>query len=165
MQSLKSHRHRDPAFADLLNYAAVIDDGIILNKDGSLMAAWYYRGQDLATVSYAERNRISAHINAAFIRLGSEWCLHQDAIRIESRQYPHPEESHFPDFITRLIDEERRLQFESEGTHYENIYVLTLTYRKRPSRTMSSRLRLVAARMRTSARRVTGSPTRSYSLS
>lgn len=128
MQSLKSHRRRDPAFADLLNYAAVIDDGIILNKDGSLMAAWYYRGQDLATVSYAERNRISAHINAAFVRLGSEWCLHQDAIRIESRQYPHPEESHFPDFITRLIDEERRLQFESEGSHYENLYVLTLTY-------------------------------------
>ena len=128
MQSLKQHRSKQVGFADLLNYAAVIDDGIILNKDGSLMAAWYYRGQDLATVSDAERNRISSHINAALVRLGSEWCLHQDVIRIESKNYPKPEESHFPDLITRLIDEERRMQFEAEGKHYENIYTITLTY-------------------------------------
>lgn len=128
MQSLKQHRSKQASFADLLNYAAVIEDGIILNKDGSLMAAWYYRGQDLATVSVAERNRISAHVNAALVKLGSEWCLHQDVIRIESKKYPKPEASHFPDLITRLIDEERRMQFESEGKHYENVYTITLTY-------------------------------------
>lgn len=128
MQSLKAHRSTQKSFADLLNYAAVIEDGIILNKDGSLMAAWYYRGQDLATVSDMERNLISTKINNALIKLGSEWCLHQDVIRIESKRYPSPEESFFPDMITRLIDEERRLQFESEGTHYENIYTITLTY-------------------------------------
>lgn len=128
MQSLKKYRSKAPAFADLLNYAAVIEDGIILNKDGSLMAAWYYLGQDLATVSINERNRISTQVNSALLRLGSEWCLHQDVIRVESKKYPRPEESHFPDFITRLIDEERRMQFESEGKHYENIYTITLTY-------------------------------------
>lgn len=128
MQSLKAYRNKQPAFADLLNYAGVIEDGIILNKDGSLMAAWYYRGQDLATVSIAERNRISAHVNAALVKLGSEWCLHQDVIRVESKNYPKPEESYFPDLITRLIDEERRIQFEGVGKHYENIYTITLSY-------------------------------------
>lgn len=128
MQALKQHRSTDKSFVDLLNYAGVIEDGIVLNKDGSLMAGWYYRGRDLATVSIAERNAISAKLNAAQIKLGSEWCLHQDAIRIESKEYPSPDRSHFPDFVTRLIDEERRQQFESEGTHYENIYTIVLTY-------------------------------------
>lgn len=128
MQSLKAHRSTQKSFSDLLNYAAVIEDGIILNKDGSLMAAWYYRGQDLATVSDRERNMISSKVNAALVKLGSEWCLHQDVIRVESKKYPKPEESFFPDIITRLIDEERRIQFERNGTHYENIYTITLTF-------------------------------------
>lgn len=128
MYSLKQHRSKQRSFADLLNYAAMIEDGIILNKDGSLMAAWYYRGQDLATVSHAERNRISAIVNSAFLRFGSEWCLHQDVIRVKSNNYPAPDRSFFPDPITRLIDEERRIQFEGEGLHHENIYTITLTY-------------------------------------
>lgn len=128
MYSLKNNRSKAPSFSDLLNYAAVIDDGIIINKDGSLMAAWYYKGQDLSTVSYTERNRISAHVNAAMSKFGSEWCLHQDIIRVESRHYPRADESEFPDLVTRLIDEERRIQFEGEGKHYENIYTITLTY-------------------------------------
>lgn len=71
-QALKEYRSTTPSFSDLLNYASMIDDGVMLNKDGSLTAAWYYRGQDLATVSAAERNSISAKINAALVKLGSE---------------------------------------------------------------------------------------------
>ena len=37
---LKQHRSTEEGLADLLNYAAVIDDGVILGKNGSLMAAW-----------------------------------------------------------------------------------------------------------------------------
>lgn len=128
MQALKNYRNPSKSFADLLNYAAVIEDGIILNKDGSLMAAWYYRGQDLATVSFAERNRISAVLNIAMLKLGTGWALHQDVIRIESKHYPPAEVSYFPDFVTRLIDEERRASFEGEGSHYENLCVIVLTY-------------------------------------
>ena len=128
MQALKKYRGQEKGFADLLNYAAVIDDGVILNKDGSLMAAWYYRGRDLATVSDSERNRISTHINAAFMRFGSEWCLHQDAIRVESREYPQPDESHFPDLVTRLIvkNAECVMKWRQRTTKISN--VLTLTY-------------------------------------
>ena len=40
MLALKQYRSRKRGFSDLLNYAAVIENGINLNKDGSLMAAW-----------------------------------------------------------------------------------------------------------------------------
>lgn len=128
MLALKEYRSPTKALPDLLNWAAVIDDGIVLNKDGSLMAGFFYRGQDLATVTIAERNRVSAVMNAALSKLGSEWMLHQDAVRVEAREYPAPEESAFPDPITALIDQERRVQFGQEGSHYESIYALVLTY-------------------------------------
>ena len=40
--SLRPHRYRGEGTADLLNYAAIIEDGIVLGKDGALMAAWRY---------------------------------------------------------------------------------------------------------------------------
>lgn len=138
MLQLKQYRSTSPAFSDLLNYASVIDDGIVLNKDGSLMAGWYYRGQDLETVSANERNSISAKINAALVKLGSEWALHQDVIRIKSSNYSSPKKSHFPDFISRLIDEERRIHFENDGMHFENINAITLTYL--PDKTSQAKL-------------------------
>lgn len=128
MHALKEHRSPTKALPDLLNWAVVIDDGIVLNKDGSLMAGFFYRGQDLATVTAAERNRVSAVVNAALSKLGSEWMLHQDAVRVEARAYPAPEESAFPDPITALIDYERRHQFGREGVHYESIYSIVVTY-------------------------------------
>jgi len=128
MHALKEYRSPTKALPDLLNWAAVIDDGIVLNKDGSLLAGFFYRGQDLATVTAAERNRVSAVVNAALSKLGSEWMLHQDAVRVEAREYPAADESAFPDPISALIDQERRYQFNQEGAHYESIYAMVVTY-------------------------------------
>lgn len=128
MQLLKAFRSTKPGLADLLNYAAVIDDGIILGKDGSLLAGWYYRGNDNASSTDDERNALSARVNQALARLGDGWMSHHDAIRLPARTYPAPEASFFPDPITRLIDEERRHQFQAEGAHFESHYAFVVTY-------------------------------------
>ncbi len=128
MYALKQHRSTAKALPDLLNWAAVIDDGVVLNKDGSLMAGWYYRGQDLAIVTAAERNHISAKINAALAKLGSEWMIHQDAIRVEASVYPDANRSAFPDPVTGLIEAERRAHFMAKGRHYESAYALIVTF-------------------------------------
>jgi type IV secretion/conjugal transfer VirB4 family ATPase len=128
MIPIKEYRSSTKALPDLLNWGALIDDGVVLNKDGSLTAGYYYRGPDQISSSSEMKNAVSAVINRALSRLGNEWMLHQDAIRIQSNQYPDPSNSHFPDPITELIEEERRVQFESEGVHYESLYVLILTY-------------------------------------
>jgi len=67
-------------------------------------------------------------VNAAFVRLGGEWMLHQDVLRVKSRDYPKPEDNAFPDPITALIEQERREQFGQEGAYYESIYAFMLTY-------------------------------------
>lgn len=41
---LKKHQSAEAGLADLLNYAAVVDDGVIVGKNGSFMASWLYRG-------------------------------------------------------------------------------------------------------------------------
>lgn len=128
MNNLKASRSKKPGLSTLLNFAAVIDDGIVLNKDGSLMAGWYYRGNDNASSTDDERNSLSARVNQALARLGDGWMTHIDAIRLPAREYPSPEASYFPDQITLLIDAERRLQFQTEGAHYESQYALIVTY-------------------------------------
>lgn len=128
MAPLKIYRDRSQGFHDLLNWGSVIEDGVVLNKDGSLLAGWFYRGEDLATVPIAKRNHVSSVVSGALTRLGSEWMLHQDVIREEACGYPEPRESAFPDPISKLIDEERRLQFQAEGGHYESSYGLVVTF-------------------------------------
>ncbi|MDR1611525.1 MAG: conjugal transfer protein TrbE [Planctomycetota bacterium] len=126
--SLKRHRPEGPGVADLLNWAAVIDDGVILNKNGSLMAAWLYRGGDNASANNADRNSMSRFVNAALQNLGSGWMIHVDAIRRRCPAYIDPAFSHFPDKVTRAIDQERREYFEQSGTLYEGCFVLTATW-------------------------------------
>lgn len=125
---LKKFRRKDEGFADLLNYAAVIDDGIILNKNGSMMAAWVYTCPDSASATVAERNAISARVNQAISKLGAGWMFHVDGYRTESVNYPNSGLSHFPDPITKAMDEERRRIFEHIGTLYESSFVITATY-------------------------------------
>ena len=121
-------RHSHPkGLADLLNYAALVDEGTCLLKDGAFLAAWSYAGPDLESASHEELAVLSSQVNAALARLGNGWMLHVDAIRQPSIAYP--EVGAFPDPTTRLIDEERRGQYTAEGAHYESRYCLALTYR------------------------------------
>jgi type IV secretion/conjugal transfer VirB4 family ATPase len=113
--------------ADLLNYGALVAEGVCLLKDGAFLAAWAYAGPDLDSASHEELAVLSSQVNAALARLGNGWMLHVDAIRRPSIGYP--EGGAFPDPTTRLIEAERRAQYTAEGAHYESRYLLALTYR------------------------------------
>lgn len=128
MLSLRQFRSRAKGLPDLLNYAALVDDGIVLQKDGSLLAGWFYEGPDLASSTPDERNFLTDRINAALARLGTGWAIWIDAVRLPASSYPHPDASHFPDDVSRMIDEERRRQFLAEGAHHETEYALTVQY-------------------------------------
>src|SRR3954464_5965585 len=128
MLALKQYRPQKRGFSDLLNPAAMVEDGIVLNKDGSLMAAWSYHGPDTESATALERDHLSAQLNAILARLGTGYMLHVDAIRMPAVSYPSPDRSFFPDPITRLIDDERRQHFQSAAFFFESRHVLVLTY-------------------------------------
>jgi len=125
---LRKHRSTAAGFADLLNYAALVDDGVIVGKNGSFMAAWLYQGDDNASSTDAQREMVSFRINQALSGLGNGWMVHVDAVRRPAPKYAERALSHFPDPVSEAVDEERRRLFESLGTMYEGYFVLTLTY-------------------------------------
>lgn len=136
MVALKQFRHSAPSFSDLVPYAAIVDNGIMLLKDGSLMAGWYFAGPDSESSTAVERNEISRQINAILSRLGSGWMIQVEAIRIPTTDYPAEDSCHFPDIVTRAIDAERRKHFERESGHFESRHALILTWRPpEPKRT------------------------------
>src|SRR4051812_8711733 len=125
---LKKHRSRDAGLADLLNYAAMVDDGVIVGKNGAFLAAWLYQGDDQASSTDEGREAVSFRINQALAGLGSGWMIHVDAVRRPAPNYPERSLSAFPDPVCAAIDEERRRLFERLGTMYEGYFVLAVTY-------------------------------------
>jgi len=77
MVALRSFRHSGPSFADLVPYAGLVDNGVILLKDGSLMAGWYFAGPDSESSTDAERNEVSrryCHVNWAAVACLTGWA-------------------------------------------------------------------------------------------
>ena len=127
-RSTKKHRETVAGVCDLLNYAAVVDDGVIVGKSGTLMAAWVYKGDDNASSTEKHREMISFRINQAIAGLGNGWMIHVDAVRRPAPGYSKKDMSHFPDPVSASIEDERRQLFENLGTMYEGYFVLSLTY-------------------------------------
>ncbi len=126
--NLEHLKSRSRALPDLMNYATLVGPGVVLGKDGSLIAGWYFRGQDLMAQTNVQLNALNTRLNDKFKRLGDGWTLHVDAIRRSIASYPSPEMVHFPDPVSRWIDNERRSQFERDGDHFETIHAMVLHY-------------------------------------
>jgi type IV secretory pathway VirB4 component len=83
------HRSRAQGLADLLLYDSLIDDGVMLLQDGALMAAWTFRGPDMASATNGEMVALSARLNSV-LKLGTGWMIQCDAIRSRAPEYPGP---------------------------------------------------------------------------
>jgi type IV secretion system protein TrbE len=125
MLNLAEYRAKADRLADFLPWAALVADGVVLNKDGSFQRTACFRGPDLDSAVPAELVAVSARLNNALRRLGSGWAVFFEAQRNPALGYPV---SHFPDVASALVDQERRAQFEEEGVHFESVYYLTLLF-------------------------------------
>ena len=132
MMNLSEYRRSQSHLADFLPWAALVDEGIVLNKDGSFQRTAKFRGPDLDSAVPAELVGVAGRLNNALRRLGSGWAIFVEAQRHPASQYP---EGYFPDVASALVDVERRAQFEEEGAHYESDYFLTFLYLPPPEDT------------------------------
>ena len=125
MLNLAEYRRTASRLADFLPWAALVGEGVVLNKDGSLQRTAQFRGPDLESAVAAELVAVAARLNNAFRRLGSGWAIFVEAQRQEAATYP---DSRFPDPASALLDAERKADFEEQGSHFISGYFLTFTY-------------------------------------
>jgi len=125
MMNLAEYRRTAARLADFLPWAALVGEGVILNKDGSFQRTARFRGPDLDSAVPAELVAVAGRLNNAFRRLGSGWAIFVEAERHPVGAYPA---SRFPDPASALVDAERKADFEEDGAHFESSYFLTFVY-------------------------------------
>lgn len=119
----------DPGLSDELNLGSLISNGVVLCKDGSLLAGWRVSGPDTSSASESEKLALSQRANDAFLRLGSGWTMWYDTARSRSYEYIPEEANAFSERIPALVEAERREQFAGGGLPlFQSVHVLTLQF-------------------------------------
>lgn len=129
MNLLTNYRTKPQGFPDLLNYAALIHPGVILGKNGALIAGFYFKGEDLAAATDERRNLVSIRLNNTFARLGTGVATWVEAARIPAPGYSEEEASHFPDPVSRHLDNVRREMFLEDDRYFETTQLLIVQYK------------------------------------
>lgn len=122
----KEYREKRLGLPDLLRYDSCIREGVLLGKGGELISTYRYRGPDMQCASPAEINFLRKRVNDMVKKLTGGWMIHSTTLRTESVEYE--DSGAFPDAVTRAIENERVVQYRTEGSHYENDYYITFTY-------------------------------------
>jgi type IV secretion system protein VirB4 len=69
MMNLAEYRNRSAGLADFLPWAALVERGVVLNKDGSFQRTARFRGPDLDSATSAELVGVTARLNNALHRV------------------------------------------------------------------------------------------------
>lgn len=126
MFKVKEYRDRQKSYGDLLDWFALVADGVVETTTGRYLASWYYRGEDLSSSTRDEMTVLSAQVNSVLREFDGGWSAHIDSISREINAYPG--RGAFRDRTTLVIDEERRQTYSNEGAHYETVRVITLAW-------------------------------------
>lgn len=107
-----------------LPWLLFVDEGIILNNNGTLQKTIEYRGFDLDREEYNDLITKTSQLNNIFKRIDGGWTISIDCIRSKSKKYI---KSNFPDKAGQMVENNREKYFNS-GHHYESTYYITFIY-------------------------------------
>ena len=128
MHALKAYRHKDRGLPDYIGWSHLIAPGIVLCKDGSLLAGRRFRGRNLAHKHDLEWDAASVAANRALGKLHGGWSIWFDTIRLPVSRFTDPALNHFPNDIAELIENERYATLTAEGACFESEYIIVLHY-------------------------------------
>jgi len=107
-------------------FAGGFNEGIVLLKSGALMRTYSVVFPDLGSASTETIHNISFLFNESVKRLDNNWCLHFEAQRRLTKEYPRAKWTNIAGFF---IDRRREDIFSSQKEHFAVAFYLTLTCR------------------------------------
>src|SRR5258708_10677210 len=96
MFNLAEYRNKPQSLADFLPWAALVGEGVVLNKDGSLQRAARFRGLDFDIATPAELVGVTALLNNALRRLDTSCTIFFEASRHSSEVIMY---NHLPQLV------------------------------------------------------------------
>lgn len=120
------NRSKQSGLNELLAYMLMPDEQTVVNKDGSFMATFLYRGPDVESSTGSELDQIVASMNQALRMMDSSWMMETNLIRVSATGYPKVE--YFPDPVSLMIEHERNAQYNSEEAHFDTFTYITFTH-------------------------------------
>ena len=127
MLLLDHFRKGKAGFPSLLNYFGCVEDGIILNSDGSLMKSFYYYCPDLESSLDIERHNLAVRINGIFAKLNTGWTINIDTARIPVTGYTMKDD--YENALLKYFEQQRKENFFAGNTYFETVYALTFVYK------------------------------------
>src|ERR1700733_4038864 len=109
--TLSEQKKHPDRVSDHLPWAMLVAPGVVFNKNGSFQTTFLFRGPDLDSATEAELVITTAQINNTLKRLGGGWAIYADSHRRREASYP---DAQWPDPLTHLLDEERRIKFQGD---------------------------------------------------
>jgi len=119
------NRKKQDGFAELLNYSHMVAPEVMGLKNGGFLSGFWLTGPDIESSTAQELEHLSEMMARTVNLLDTRWCIHFEFFRREAHNYP---DGKFKETTTQLIDEERYLQFQKEGGHFESIQSIFITY-------------------------------------
>ena len=113
------------SMSDLLRYFGLIDDDIVMMKDGCLMGGMALTGIDLAASTPDQRQQVANIANDSIRRLDENFMIHVVTVRVHTSAYP---DGYFSEIVTRIMDDERKEYFRYPGNGFETKMFCFLTW-------------------------------------
>ncbi|MGL5798274.1 MAG: ATPase, partial [Cetobacterium sp.] len=121
---IREYRKSKDRLSFYVPWVLLLDEGIVLNKNGTLEKSFRYRGKDLDNATEEELNYIVLKLNNVVKRLDSGWGIFTEARRKYSNEYI---KSDVDILGLKIIENERYKHFKS-GNHFESEYYITFSY-------------------------------------
>ncbi len=128
VQRLQQFRTPAEGLADLLGWAFMIDEGMILMKDGSFLSGVEIYPPDLEASSNADISSVTDTVHDMLTLLGEGYAVEVNVHRRFSTQYPIETKHHFPTDSLCAMEEERHEQFRESSRHYSMRRTVLFTY-------------------------------------
>ncbi len=125
---LQRLRMSTEGLGDLLGWAFLIDDGIVLMKDGSFLSGFELDPPDLETTTTAQANRVADTVHDMLMLLGEGYGVEVNTRRSYYAEYPIAGNQSFPTDSLRIMERERQKQFHEIGSHYSLHHTILFTY-------------------------------------